>query len=254
MILRFFYLSSLNVALATGACAAAFFKLPGGKSIENWISLIQIVLVCWLIYILDRLLDVIRAEKPIDTTRHQYHLTHQYNLQVLAISLAVISAALLFFQPLNVTIYGAILGVIVILYLAVIVPKQPQSKDFFMPLIYTLAVVGVPYVVSSSVNFSSWLVAGLFLIVVYQNLFTFSHFESNNNKKRKSVNYLAGLSIFIFIVFFSNGWEYVNKLALIFTVISVAYSFICSNNQKFENSYRWLMDSLLFFPLLVVFF
>lgn len=254
-ILQFFYLSSLNVVLATGACSAAFMKLPDGSGKIHWISLMQIMLTCWIVYILDRVLDVIRAEKPLMTERHQFHFKNQYNLQVFAIALIALNIFLLFFQPKEILFFGGAVTGFVLIYLYIIVPKIPQAKDFLMPLIYTLAVVGVPYVQMSSISLSSWIVGFMFLLIVHQNLLAFSYFEDLTlHKRRKATNYIAALCLFLFVLLFTGGWEYPNKLALILTLISVTYSLIVSNEERFKNNFRWIMDGLLFLPLILVIF
>ncbi|WP_367914849.1 hypothetical protein [Leadbetterella sp. DM7] len=256
-IFRLIYLSSLHVALATGACAAAFFELTGGTEKHgrgsipaHWVSLAQIVLVCWLIYILDRILDVVRGNTS--TERHRFHFENQYNLQLLAIALAAINIFLLFFQSREVIVYGVITGALVLLYLVWIVPRYPKAKDYSMPLIYLAAVVGVPFVSAPSVTLSAWLIAFMFALLVFQNLTSFAYFEQGKASKRKTVTVMGALNLFLFIVFFSGSTEYVSRLALIFTGISVFYSFIINNEKRFSARYRWIMDGLLFLPLLIL--
>ena len=256
-LLRALYLSSLHVALATGVCAAAFFELTGGMEKHgrpalpvHWVSLLQIVLVCWLIYILDRILDVIRGNTS--TERHRFHFENQYNLQLLAIALAAVSLFLVFFQSKNIILYGVITGAFVLLYLGWIVPRYPKAKDYFMPLIYLAAVVGVPFVSASSITMSAWVIAFMFALVVFQNLTSFAYFEQGKAGKRKTVTWLGALNLFLFIVFFSGNTDFVNRLALIFAGISVVYSFMINNEARFSARYRWLMDGLLFLPLLIL--
>ncbi len=249
-ILRIIYLSSLHVALATGVCAAAFFKLTGNAPHTQWVSLVQIVLVCWLIYILDRILDVVRGNTT--TERHRFHFENQYNLQILAIALAAVNVFLLFFQSGEVILFGGITGTVVLLYLAWIVPRYPQAKDYIMPLIYVTAVVGVPFVSASSITLSAWLTAFMFALTVFQNLAAFAYFEQGKKAKRKTVTYIGAFNLFLFILFFSGNTEYVNRLALIFAGVSVFYSLIINNEKRFSGHYRWIMDSLLFLPVLIL--
>ncbi len=249
-ILRTIYLSSLHVALATGICTAAFFKLTWNASQTQWVSLVQIVLTCWLIYILDRILDVTRGNTS--TERHRFHFENQYNLQILAIALAAVNIFLLFFQSKEVILHGAVTGTFVLLYLAWMVPRYPKAKDYIMPVLYLAAVVGVPFVSASSITLSAWLIAFMFALLVFQNLTSFAYFEQGKRIKRKTVTYIGALNLFLFIVFFSGSAEYVNRLALIFTAISVVYSFIINNEKRFSVRYRWIMDGLLFLPLLIL--
>lgn len=251
--LAFIDLISLNVVLATGVCAAAFFKLPDGRLVSDWVSLSQIMLSCWLVYILDRILDVLRNPAFPDTARHQFHFKHQYNLQIFAIALALMVFFLLVLQPLQILVYGSVLSAFIVFYLWFIVPKFPKLKSLLMPLIYVAVVVGVPFVLASSINLSSWVVAFVFLIVVYQNLLTFDYFEDkiSNAKNRKWVTYLGAFNLFIAISLFVGNSGYTNHLGCIFAAISLAYSFIINNETRFRDNYRWLMDGLLFLPILI---
>src|SRR5690606_13545469 len=120
---------------------------------------------------LDRILDVVRGNTT--TERHRFHFENQYNLQILAIALAAVNVFLLFFQSGEVILFGGITGAVVLLYLAWIVPRYPQAKDYIMPLIYVTAVVGVPFVSASSITLSAWLTAFMFALTVFQNLTAF---------------------------------------------------------------------------------
>lgn len=249
-LLRILYLSSLHVALATGVCAAAFFELTGSTPGRQWISLSQIVVICWMIYILDRLLDVIRGN--VSTERHRFHHQHQYNLQIAAVALGALAVFFLFFQSKEILIYGSITGAAVLLYLIWVVPRFPGAKDYVMPLIYLSAVVGVPFVAAPAITLSAWIIALMFALVVFQNLTSFAYFEQGKPLKRKTVTWLGAINLFLFILFFSGSREFPTKLALIFTLISVFYSFIISNEKRFSARYRWIMDTLLFLPLLIL--
>lgn len=247
--LKLIYLSSLHVALATGVCAAAFFKLNHG--VIDPISLLQIMLGCWMVYILDRILDV-KREHP-DTDRHQFHQEFQYNLQILAVALAAINGFLLFFQSKEVLILGACLGLTTLFYLFYLVPNFPKLKDYAMPLIYVGAVVGVPFVEAPSIQLSSWVLGFLFFMLVYQNLATFAYFEERSASRRKRVTFLGSVSLFLFIFLFAGGLEYQNKLAFILAIISITNSFVIAKADYFEKSYRWILDGLLFLPLILLF-
>jgi hypothetical protein len=247
--LKLIYLSSLHVALATGVCAAAFFRLNQGQI--DPISLAQIMLGCWMVYILDRILDVQRDD--VDTERHQFHLENQYNLQVLAVALSVINGFLLFFQEKAVLILGAVLGITSVFYLFWLVPRFPKLKDYTMPMIYVGAVVGVPFVLAPSITLSSWAIAIVFLFVVYQNLTTFAYFETRNPVRRRIVTIIGSFSLFIYIFLFSGNTAYPNLLALLFALISIANSFVIANEKRFEKHYRWILDVLLFLPLIILF-
>lgn len=260
---KYFYLSSLNVVFATAVCSIAFFKLPEGSNFTDYKSIAQLVMACWAIYILDRLLDNIKDEN-ISTERHIFHQKHQYILQIIFVALIVLSGILIFFQPKEITYFGLIISGLVVFYFFVVSRKWPMSKEWFMPLIYTSAVVGVPFTLSSSLNLSSWLLGFMMFLVVIQNSLSFSYFEFSENPNlqnicqkikphqiRKIINYTASLNLFIAIYFFGSELYYPNKLSFVFASISIITSLLVLNEKKFQQNYRWIIDGLLFLPLLI---
>ncbi len=165
----------------------------------------------------------------------------------------MINGFLLFFQEKAVLILGAILGTTTVFYLFWLVPRFPALKDYAMPMIYVGAVVGVPFVLAPNILLSSWAIATLFALVVYQNLTSFAYFEERKPIRRKIVTVIGSLSLFIYIFLFSGNSAYPNSLALIFALISITNSLVIANERRFEKHYRWILDVLLFLPLLILF-
>jgi hypothetical protein len=262
-VLRYFVLSNLNVVAATMICFIAFYKLPNNQPFHDYLSIAQLGLACWAIYVLDRLRDNVSVEE-ISTERHKFHYEHQFILQILLVASVAISATIAFFQPLLLNIYGVVLVVVVGVYVYFISPKFPFFKEIFMPIIYCSAVVGVPFLLNPSISFSSWILAFMFLGVVLQNAFSFSYFEfladkhaANICKKigvkntRRVINYTTGFNIFVVIFFFANQSHFPNLLSFIILTISILTSLISANYNIFKNNYRWIIDGLLFLPLVV---
>ncbi|MCF8325023.1 MAG: hypothetical protein K9I84_08695 [Leadbetterella sp.] len=262
-VFQYISFSSLNVVLATLVCFIAFYKLPNNQPFTDFLSLAQLGLTCWAIYILDRLRDNISSVEII-TDRHKFHYEHQFILQILLISSVAITTVIALFQPFILNIYGIILLVVVVFYVYFLSPKYPFLKELFMPIIYIAAVVGVPFVLNSSISFSSWILALMFFGVVIQNALSFSLFESEEGhdtenicskigqrNTRKVINYVTSLNIFLVIFFFANQLHYPNLLSFILVTISISTSLIVVNSFRFRDNYRWIIDSLLFLPLVV---
>ena len=264
-IFRFFHLSSLNVVLVSIICSIAFFKLPLGQYHFDIKTIAQLACACWAIYIYDRLTDNIDEENP-ETDRHSFHKKYQYNFQILLIALSIIGLLITFFQPIKITFFG--LGIVLLMGLYYFLLKKTKNFKFYkelaMPFIYVLAIVGLPFYMSSSINLSSWFLAGMFLLVIFQNMFAFSYFEYVENQNvenickkisvgsiRKIINYSGSINLFIVIFLFSNGASYSNQLAFVFLAISVFTSLIVALPDKFQKHYRWIIDGLLFFPLFI---
>ncbi|CAN1574980.1 hypothetical protein MCERE19_03678 [Spirosomataceae bacterium] len=259
----FFLLSNLNVVAATIVCFVAFYKLPNNQPFHDFLSLAQLGLTCWVIYVLDRLKDNI-STPGINTVRHKFHYDNQFILQILMIAAVSISIAIAFFQPIQLTIYGFLIILLTCFYLYFVSPKFPFLKEFFMPIIYSLAVVGVPFVLNSSISLSSWILGIMFFGITIQNTFSFSFFENlkkesldNICKKigttntRKVINYITAFNIFVVIFFFSNQTNYPNLLGFVLVFISLATSLVVAAAPKFRNNYRWIIDGLLFLPLII---
>lgn len=255
--------ANLNVVAATMVCFVAFYKLPNNQHFVDYLSLAQLGLSCWAIYVLDRIKDNI-SKPEINTERHQFHYNHQFILQILMIAAILVSIVITFFQPLNLVIYGFLVTLLSVFYLYFISAKLPYLKEIFMPFIYSLAVVGVPFVLSSSISLSSWILGIMFLGITIQNTFSFSFFEYIENESsdniclkigsrntRKVINYITAVNIFVVIFFFSNQTNYPNLLGFVLVTISLANSLIVAAAPKFKNNYRWLIDGLLFLPLII---
>ena len=263
LLANWFILSNLNVVLATMVCFVAFYKLPNNQSFHDYLSLAQLGLTCWAIYVLDRLKDNISTPE-ISTERHKFHYDNQFILQILMIAAVSISILIVFFQPFNLIIYGFSITILAGFYLYFISPKFPYLKEIFMPFIYTLAVVGVPFVLNSSISLSSWILGLMFFGIALQNTFSFSLFEfyANESEKnicskigiattRRVINYITAVNIFVVIFFFSNQTNYPNLLGFVLLTISIATSLIVAQATKFKHNYRWLIDGLLLLPLVI---
>jgi hypothetical protein len=263
-VFNFLVLSNLSVVVATAVCFVSFAKLPNGQAFNDYLSLAQLCLTCWAIYIFDRLKDNVSSEE-ITTERHQFHFKYQFILQILMISAVTISVVMAFFQPTKLIVYGLILGIFVLIYLYYITQRWPFLKEIFMPLIYTLAVVGVPFTLNSSISFSSWLLGFMFFGAILQNSLSFSYFETIVDKNiqnlttkmgekasRRVINLIAAFQIFVVIIFFSSQAYYPNLLSFVLVFISITTSLVVANSALFQKNYRWVIDALLFLPLVII--
>lgn len=267
MLIKYANYLSLNVLLATCICSVSFFKLPDGNGTIHIIPLTQIILGAWAVYILDRILDNQKVSKP-NTLRHEFYQKNQFNLSLLLLCIIIVNITLLFFEEFNIIILGLFIsaGVFCYLYFINKAEKAAFYKELIMPALYVLAVVGVPFVSHDSINLSSWILAFIFLILVVQNLLTFSIFESIINSANENICFLHGvrkvrkwlfslssLIIVIVVLLFTSENTYGSKLALMFMTISLIMSYSVTKPQYFiENErYRWIIDGLLLFPIFI---
>lgn len=250
----------------------AFWKLPSGNTQPNLLTVFVLGTTTWILYILDRLLDL-RIYPQDHTARHQFHFNNQYNLQITLICLFVLNGVLFFFLPEAVMWYGVLLAVGVGFYFWVLNRffrdnKAQWVKEPTTAICYTLAVVGTALVSKSSINLSAWILGILFFLVALQNLLIFSHFEylqsTDNenlvrtigvNTSKRLIHGITFVNVFIVVLFFVNGTEYVNYFAGIELLMTIGLSFLITVPQWAlkSNRYRWLGDGVFLLPALLLF-
>jgi hypothetical protein len=271
--IQIFNLLSLNVVLGAVISSAMFWKLPDGNGIVDISSLFLLGITTWIIYILDRLLDL-RVYPANPTERHKFHQEHQYNLSILIVVLAVVAAVLCFFIPRSVFWFGCLLSLVLGLYFWVLnrflkVDKMQWLKEPTTAVCYTLAVAGIAYVHHSPINLSGWILAFMFFLIASQNLLIFSYFEKlNQSNIENTVDFfgpktsirilriLGFIVLFLAIFLFSSGWEYIHKVGLVLGIMSQILSFMPALAKYFSKNerYRGVGDGVFLLPLIILLF
>ena len=250
--INFLVFSSIHIAAASSFIFVVFCKLPVGQQFQHYITLTQLVLAIWVVFIFIELkVNVSKGE--IITKRQKFFFNNQFYLQILMLAAFLISVAILFFEPIRLIIYWGILATIVLVYLYLFHSKTHLFKEVLKPVIYCLAVVGIPFFLNSSISFSSWILAFMFFGVVFQNNFSTAYIDYlvNNNSEnicktigiqavRKTINIITSLNIFIVIFFFTGQTHYPNLLSFIFLILSIGISLIVANAGKFKEFNHWL--------------
>lgn len=269
--LQIFHLLSLNVVLGAVISSSMFWLLPDGNGIVNIPSLALLGICTWIIYILDRLLDL--KIYPVDfSERHSFHAHNQYNLSVLLVMLVCVAAVLCFFIPEIVFWYGLGLSSVLGIYFLVLTKllknnKMQWLKEPTTAICYCLAVVGISFVHHTSINLSSWVLAFMFFLIVSQNLLIFSYFEKLSEvnlantvdffgKKTvlRLIRIIGFIILFLAVFLFSNGWDYSNKVGLILAIMSQTLGFMSYKTSFFLRSdkYRWIGDGVFLLPILLL--
>ncbi|WP_131458204.1 hypothetical protein [Jiulongibacter sediminis] len=270
--MKFLHLLSLDVVLGAMLTSVMFWRLPDGSGPIEMSAVILLGISTWVIYILDRLLDL-RIYPENLSERHRFHADHQYNLSILLVVLSVIGLVFCFLIPLKVLTFGACISLTLVVYFYVLNKVFNGNKLIWMKepvtaVTYTLAVVGIAFVNQSSVNLSGWILAIFLFLIASQNLLLFSYFEDLNepavkntvsyfgqSTSKKIITGIAALIMFLTIFLFSGGWEYINKVAL----LMMAMSLILSLMPAFENfflkndRYRWIGDGVFLLPAILFF-
>jgi hypothetical protein len=272
-LLKIFHYLSLDVVFGAVLSSWAFWKLPDGNAVPNLLTLLVLGSTTWILYILDRLLDL-RIYPQDHTIRHQFHFTHQYDLQITLLCLVVLNGVLLSFLPETVIWYGVLLAVGVGFYFWVLNRffrnnKAQWVKEPTTAICYTLAVVGTALINKSSINLSAWILSGLFFLIALQNLLIFSYFELKQsvdnenlvsiigeNLSKQFIYGITSINVLIIVLFFMNGAEYVHYFAGMMLLMTLSLSFLIAiPNWALRNDrYRWLGDGVFLLPALLLFF
>lgn len=273
-LLKSLHYLSLDVAVGVVISSWMFWKLPLGNSRPAPVALITLGIGTWFIYLTDRLLDIIHTEKERLSNRHAFIAKHQYNIQVLTIASGIAGLFLCFFMPVSVLIPGVGIGLCMAGYFFLINKTGSvtlfftHTKELAVTIIYTAAVVGIPFYNRSSINLSDWILAVCFLLIVLQNLLTFSWFEHlenpehhnivrfiGKNAAKRIINFIALVIIFIAVFLFSGGSEYTNRIALVEVLMTLTLSFMPALPAFFakQEKYRWIGDFVFLYPLLILF-
>ncbi|WP_304235518.1 hypothetical protein [Jiulongibacter sediminis] len=270
--LKFLHLLSLDVVLGAMLTSVMFWRLPDGSGPIEMSAVILLGISTWVIYILDRLLDLRIYPKNL-SERHRFHADHQYNLSILLVVLSVIGLVFCFLIPLKVLIFGACISLTLVVYFYVLNKVFKGNKLIWMKepvtaVTYTLAVVGIAFVNQSSVNLSGWILAIFLFLIASQNLLLFSYFEDLNepavkntvsyfgqSTSKKIITGIAALILFLTIFLFSGGWEYINKVALLMTAMSLILSLMPAFENFFlkNDRYRWVGDGVFLLPAILFF-
>lgn len=269
---RLFNNLSLNVVLGAMLSCAMFMKLPFGQASLDYYCLLILGIATWVIYLLDRLLDI-RIYPPHFSPRHNFHALNKNRLYFLLVVLVLIACRLCFFIPLEVFFYGLFvsLGIGIYLLLLNIFLKKDKFqwvKEPITAIFYTLAIVGVAFVLLPNIYLSSWILAFLFFLVVSQNLLVFSFFEFLNlphNKNtvtsfgqkwsKKLIRWISIVVLSTVIFFFSGEWNYNSQVAFLILLMSLILSFLPAKAQFFiqNERYRWIGDGVFILPILLLF-
>ena len=241
------HLLSLDVAIGAVCCATFFGQ-------KNGITLLVLGINTWLLYLIDRLLDV-RQQPTLSTERHQFHRQNVRKIIILIGILAILDIFLLFFLPKEILKIGFLIGFSVLIYgLLIFYSKINFSvlKEISVTIIYTAAVsIGRP------VNLE---LIG-FGLVVLQSLLVFSRFEILENSAAQNI--VSKLSIRTYFgiqitIVFLVGLLFILKIdaaTMILLVMAILnFSLEIYHRYLLKNErYRLLGELIFWLPILTIF-
>jgi 4-hydroxybenzoate polyprenyltransferase len=265
LLIRFYRrcnLLSLDVAAGAVICALYFSKLVAlSPRVQGMLALGFSV---WVIYTVDRLLDVRRMTNAAASERHQFHQQYQKPLWVFSILTALAAVSLVYFLRPQVLVGGIILSLAAGLYL--IFQKYLKLKEFFVAGIYTAGVL-LPSitVVSNKFSYVEYLLIAQLFMVALTNLLIFSWFEHDADKQDGHISFpirfgksitekwLVMLSVINFLI---AGWLITQTGVALPSILFISMTMVLLAVYLFpvyfqvNVRYRLLGDAVFFIPVI----
>jgi len=203
MLLRFYRtLSYLNLDVVAGAVICSCFagkvlKVTEPTAVYNTCLALSI----WLVYTIDRLIDITRKERTQLSRRHQFHKEYKRILWPLVIIVFLLNSWLAVTQlPYTMLVFGLLVvsGVAAYLIAVNMLPAGTGKwfqKEPLIALVYTTGVWGSKLWLVPAIFFSAFMVIVVpFFLLALMNLLVFSYFETDTDKEnnQRSLSTLLG--------------------------------------------------------------
>ncbi len=245
----------------------------------HWATSIVLALIVFVIYTVDRLLDVRKLTadpegQPL-TARHQFHREHAAVLWRVAGGAAVLALILTFFLPGSVVRFGIVLGGICGAYVGAVfrLPDRHPAlllKEPLVAVLYATGIWGSIWVQRPSVSTIEIVQFGMFLGIAFQNLLLFSIMEQSDRPNQSLfslasqwgadrcdvvLRWLTFAIVLTGVVFcFFTTDRFAQRSALILALMSLTLYGIQRYPDYFlkNERYRWLGDGVFWMSALVL--
>ena len=245
----------------------------------HWATPIVLALVVFIIYTVDRLLDVRRykadaASQPL-TQRHQFHHQHVDVLWRVVFVAAALALVLTFFLPNAVITFGLGLGLLCAAYVGTVfrLPTRHPAlllKEPLVALLYTAGVWGSVWVQRSTVSWIEVIECLMFGTIAFQNLLLFAVMEQYETVDQSMFSLATqwgpercalvlrwltmGVVLTGFSLCFLTSDRFAQRSALMLGLMSLVLYGIQRYPAHFlkRERYRWLGDGVFWMPALVL--
>lgn len=251
----------LNLDVMLGAMATALFFSRQMMVPVRVYGVVALGLTVWVIYTVDRLMDVRHLNQPAYSERHRFHQKYAQPLWIAVVGVVMIIGVLMVFIRPSILIGGLILAPLSGLYL--LLQKKIPIKELTVAVFYTLGVLLPAWPGSWNLLLPvAALIVQLFLIAL-TNLVLFAWFETDTDNKmgqaslvtrlgKKSVTVLlmvlftvgSSLSLGVTILF--------NPVSWIFLAMWMALICLFRFHTYFEQHERYRLwgDAIFYLPIL----
>nr|WP_093823767.1 hypothetical protein [Spirosoma endophyticum] len=245
----------------------------------HWATPVVLALVVFVIYTVDRLLDVRKytvdpSSQPM-TARHRFHQRYATLLWTVVGIAAGLALVLTFFLPGSVVKFGLVLGGICVAYVGAVfrLPARHPALLLKEPLVAVLYAVGiwgsvwVQRTTVSKVEIAEFL---MFLGIAFQNLLLFAVMEQHETPDQSTfslatvwgeerceliLNWLTAVIVATgFTLCFLTTDRFAQRSALMLGLMSLTLYVIQRYPAYFlrNERYRWLGDGVFWMPALVL--
>ena len=241
---------------------------------SHWATPIVLALSVFIIYTVDRLLDVHKPEQPA-TPRHRFHQQHSVLLWRVVGGAALLATGLVFFLPASVVKFGLVLAGICAAYVLAVY-RLPTGhgllrlKEPMIALLYSVGVWGSVWVQRPTVSGIEIAEFLMFLGIASQNLILFDIMEHREGTARPESSVVTawgmahavtvlrwltfGLVSTGFILCFVTDDRFAERSAIMLALMSLIHYVIQRYPAYFGRNerYRWLGDAVFWMPALVL--
>jgi len=240
----------------------------------HWATPIVLALVVFIIYTVDRLLDIHKPLQP-HTPRHRFHYRYAPLLWLVVAGAGILAGVLAFFLPGSVIRFGLVLGGICAAYVLAVfrLPSDNallRMKEPTIALLYAVGVWGSVWVQRPSVSGIDIAEFLMFLGIALQNLILFDVMEHHEGTARPESSVVTAwgtdradvilhwLTFVIvatgFALCFVTSDRFAERSAIMLALMSLVLYGIQRYPAYFGQSerYRWLGDLVFWMPALVL--
>lgn len=274
----YYHLLSLDVILGVLAGSIMAAKITGiHPGLAWWVVL---PLSAWWVYLTDHYIDGLRHKELTKNPRHLFFFKNRYAVLLILILISLINLVLiLVYLPVSIILFGGIVGLIVLLYLAGVKFLKTQNyfafpKEIIVAVLYIAGIWGSLIFYDLSCFKYEWLILIIaYFLVTVINLFIYSFYEEKTDmedgqitiftffgkKKAKIIMITCLLISIIFVIYhiilkINPGLGLYGLILILFmlifqTVLILYFSYFQENFR-----YRWMNEGVFLLPAVFLLF
>jgi len=254
----------LNLDVVAGTVISALFFSKLFLVSPHAPDIIVLGLTVWIIYTVDRLLDIRNLASTAASERHKFHQLNQRLLWKLIFCIGLIIIFLIFYLSSVVLWNGMYLSGAVVIY--ILLQKYLKAKEIVVALLYTAGVLLPGWSLRlTAVSTEGYLLITQLFIVALINLFLFSWFEYDTDQqdghssiairwgKKASGNFLlilSGINLLITLFLFIQYSVAIPALPFLLMTLVLTAIFKFHKFFMIDSRYRIVGDAVFIIPLL----